>query len=104
MKVAVTGVRKIKAPDFMEKGALTILNNWDFNEPKIVEMPINEQHSDIEAKLHRLELENLELKLEVEYYQKYIEFLKENYIFQHKNIDWLKVEYEKTGDINDKHD
>ena len=64
----------------------------------------NPDTKDLEKLIHKLQVENLDLQNEVGYYERYIKFLKDNYIFILKSLDCVKDLYNKIGEQNEKLD
>ena len=54
--------------------------------------------SDLQKTLDKVELENTNLKIEISYYERYIKYLKDNYIFILKSLDCAKDIYDKIGE------
>lgn len=54
--------------------------------------------SDLQKTLDKVELENTNLKIEISYYERYIKYLKDNYIFILKSLDCVKDIYDKIGE------
>ena len=52
-------------------------------------------------KNEKLELENLDLKNEISYYERYIKFLEDNYIFVLKSSSAKEI-FDKIGEQNEK--
>ena len=59
---------------------------------------------DLIHKIEKLELENLDLKNEISYYERYIKFLEDNYIFILKSSSNMKEIFDKIGEQNEKLD
>lgn len=67
--------------------ASSILNDWDFEDNKYQYDALD--HRELLIKLEQKDLENFELKNELSYYERYVQFIEDNYILilkSNKNI------------------
>ena len=64
----------------------------------------NPDTKDLEKLVNKLQVENLDLRNEVGYYERYIKYLKDNYIFILKLLDCAKGLYDMIGEQNEKLD
>lgn len=64
----------------------------------------NPDTKDLEKLVNKLQVENFDLRNEVGYYERYIKYLKDNYIFILKSLDCAKGLYDMIGEQNEKLD
>lgn len=64
----------------------------------------NPDIKDLEKLVNKLQVENFDLRNEVGYYERYIKYLKDNYIFILKSLDCAKGLYDMIGEQNEKLD
>ena len=92
---------------FKNKEEKTIIEAKKFSEPYFPLINIDFESvntKDLIHKIEKLELENLDLKNEISYYERYIKFLEDNYIFILKSSSNMKEIFDKIGEQNEKLD
>ena len=95
--------RKNKKNVNTEKTAVSIINDNKITTHSTLQeiTAYAEKHpeiSDLQKTLDKVELENTNLKIEISYYERYIKYLKDNYIFILKSLDCAKDIYDKIGE------
>lgn len=82
-----------------DKIASNALKDWNFEDTtsKFQSLDIKK----LLQKIDELNLINLDLRNEVSYYEKYLEFLEQNFIFISKNTKNIQEIFDKIGEANE---
>ena len=91
---------------FKKKEEITAIETKKFSEPYFPLIDIDFESVNTKDLIHnieKLELENLDLKNEISYYERYIKFLEDNYIFVLKSSSAKEI-FDKIGEQNEKLD